>query len=422
MRQLGAGLLLVLGLVALSLLTTSGQALTDTGAAQQATNISSTSGDSTHPALAVVSGIRHAAWQEDDGQVYVATDETAGWEASPFILGQSPALAAGPDGTVHLVFVADDGTGNLEVYYSRYTDAGWSAPTNVSHTSGPSTAPDVAVASDGTVHFVWSDTTPGEPTLYHGWRLGSQRGAAPVLDARGTAPAVAIDPSDRVHLVWQEPDDHTGLGDVYHIYADGAGGREWSFAENVSFSPDVESQAPDVIIGPNDEVHVVWIESNVVQVRSGTPMSLGPAVVLSEAGVVGSPRLGVDTAGNVFAVWTENNQRVQAGVRWLNAPGWESGQTVAGELSGLGDVAVSAGAEATLHLAWSALPSGGTEHDIYAFTALMGGSTPTPTATLTPTLTATSPAATPTATLTPAHWIYLPLVRVSGGAEALGVR
>ena len=330
------------------------------------TNISNTPGDSTAPAIAVAAaGARHVAWQEDNGQVYVARSDTGGWTSGSLVTGDSPAMAAGSDGQPNLVYVADDGTGNLEIYHSQWATDGWSPPINISLTSGASAAPDIAVAADGTPHFVWTDATPGEPTLYH----GTPSGAGPVYNARGTAPAIAMDSSDQVHLVWQEPDDRTGLGEVYHIFMRSAAGQSWSFAERLSNSSDVDSRAPDIVIDPQGTVHVAWIEGGAVQVRSGQPANFSPAVTLSDV-ATGTPgvRLAADTAGNVFAAWTEGGTRVRAAVRWASTSAWETPQTVAEGLAGLGALALDAGPAGTAQLAWSAHPSGSTAGEIYVKT------------------------------------------------------
>jgi hypothetical protein len=329
-------------------------------------NISNTLSDSSQPAIAVApDGERFAAWEEDGTQVYTAVEGQAGWLVGPLADGDSPALTTALDGTAHLVYAADDGTGNLEIYHSRWSAGGWSPPGNISRTSGTSAGPDVAIAADGTPHFVWTDSTPGEPTLYQ----GTPDGAVPVFSARGTAPAISIDNSDQVHLVWQEPDDNTGLGEVYHIFMRSADGQTWSFAERLSNSSDVDSRTPDIVIDSQGMIHVAWIEGGAVQVRSGQPANFSPAVTLSDVATgTAGVRLAADTAGNVFAAWTEGGTRVRAAVRWASTSAWETPQTVADGLPGLGALALDAGPAGTAYLAWSAHPSGSTAGEIYVKT------------------------------------------------------
>ncbi|RME47655.1 MAG: hypothetical protein D6791_05290, partial [Chloroflexi bacterium] len=359
-RQWAAKLAVIVLTLGLSLLLWQAQTHANTAGDG---NISNTSTDSGGPAIAVAAdGTRFVAWEEEGTQVYTAVEGQAGWLAGPLADGDSPALAAAPGGIAHLVYTADDGTGNLEIYHSRWTATGWTPPANVSQTSGTSAEPDVAVAADGTPHFVWTDSTLGEPTLYQ----GTPDGASPVFNARGTAPAIAMDSSDRVHLVWQEPDDDTGLGEIYHIFMQSGNGQTWSFAENMSNSPDVESHTPDIAIDAQGTIHIAWVEGNAVQVASGQPANFGPPTVLSEVATgTASVRIAADTAGNVFAAWTEEGVRIRIAMRPAGTSTWTPAQTVADDLAGLGTLAIDARADGVAHIAWSAYPAGSTAGDIY---------------------------------------------------------
>ncbi|MFQ5852398.1 MAG: hypothetical protein ACE5JU_17685, partial [Candidatus Binatia bacterium] len=165
-------------------------------------------------------------------------------------------------------------------------------------------------------------------------------------------------------LVWQEPDDDTGLGEVYHIV-----GPTWSFAELLSNSQDVDSRTPDLAISRDGTIHVAWVEGGAIRVRSGQPASFSSAVTISgvatdTAGVQIAP----DAAGNVFAAWTEGSARVRAAVRWGGTAVWAAPQTVADGLAGLDTIALDAGSDGTVHIAWSAYPPDDTAGEVYVTT------------------------------------------------------
>lgn len=323
-------------------------------------NVSDTPGESTAPTIATpAGGTRHVAWQEEDGFVYTAIGDTTGWITSSFSIGDSPVLAAGSDDVVHLAYVADDGTGNLEIYHSRWSAGSWSPPANVSLTSGASADPDLAVAPDGTPHFVWVDATPGTPTLYH----GTPDGANPVFEAQGTAPAIAVDGEGQVYFAWQETDADTGLDEVYYTWSGGI------FAVNLSDSPAVDSRTPDLAIMPDGTVHAAWIEGGAVETRSGQATSFTTPTQLSEVATgTAGVQLASDGAGNLFAAWTEDESRVEATVRWAATSTWDTPQTVIASLIGLEAVALAAEPDNSVQMAWSTYPPNGIAGDIYAAT------------------------------------------------------
>lgn len=339
------GLVLGLGLVAQTRATVTGDG-----------NVSDSSGDSRVPTLAVgADGTRYVAWEEDGQQVYVAVEGVAGWLVEPLSAGMTPALAAVATDTAHLVYTADDGTGNLEVYYSRWSGDAWSPPRNVSLTSGASTTPAIAVAADGSPHIVWTDLTAGEPTVYY----GTLEGTTPILNARGTAPALAVQ-GEEIHLVWQEPDGTTGLGEVFYLHGNGA---TWSFAENLSNSPGVASTAPDVAITPDGTLYVVWNEGGKVVLRSGRSLNFSPPRELYGGTDGGQVRIASGGMGEIAVVWSEAGRRVRLVERLANGA-WTAPRTVAEGDAGYGGVALRYGPQGKIHVAWSA-PGRDGAADIY---------------------------------------------------------
>jgi hypothetical protein len=332
-------------------------------------NVSNSAGYSRHPALAIApDGQRVIAWEEDGAQIYVATAGEAGWQAAPLVDGNVPTLATGADGRVHLVYMADGGTGNLEIYHSQRIHDTWSPPANISLTSGASLTPDVTAAADGTPHFVWSDRTSGEPTVYY----GTPNGAGPLFNARGTAPAIVVSNAGQVHIVWQESDEDTGLGEIYHIFRDTDAGQSWSFAENLSDSPDVDSHTPDLIAEPDGTLHIAWVEGGSIRARAGRAWNFAPAIALSSVATdTANPRLAYAPGGGVIASWMEAGGQIRAAMRRAGSTSWDAPQTVVNGLVELENIALAAGPDGEFYLAWSAHSSDNAAGDIFVAPATL---------------------------------------------------
>jgi len=83
-----------------------------------------------------------------------------------------PDLRADPSGGLRLLW-HDNTSGNYEVLYaSKPSGSAWSAATNVSGNAGRSIWQNLAVASDGSLHAVWDDDTPGNREIFYDDTLG----------------------------------------------------------------------------------------------------------------------------------------------------------------------------------------------------------------------------------------------------------
>ncbi len=183
-----------------------------------------------------------------------------------------------------------------------------------------------------------------------------------------------------IHLVWQEPDDTTGRGEVFYLHGDGT---TWSFAENLSNSPEVVSQAPDIAVAPDGTVYVVWNEGGKVVLRSGRSLNFSAVRELYSGTDAGQVRIAIDNAGDVAVAWEEAGRRVRL-VQRPAGGAWTAPQTIAEGDAGFEGVALHFGPQGQVHVAWSA-PGRGGAGDVY--------------------IQALSPAAPPAE-----HRVFLPLV------------
>jgi len=157
----------------------------------------------------------HVVWEEGPHIYHCYWDGLEWSTPNQVATGERPALASSPDGTLHLAFANEFG-GNMNIYHVQWAEStSWSLPSNVSGTSGASSNPAIAITSDGTVHVVWTDTTPGHAVVYHGYRSGVTWSTWPIPNATGSQPAIAINSADAVMVAWQDKYDP---GDPYDIY------------------------------------------------------------------------------------------------------------------------------------------------------------------------------------------------------------
>jgi hypothetical protein len=134
---------------------------------------------SPQPALtASPDGKLHLCWREfrgDSAYILYSCHDTA-W-SSPRDIAASPAwagwpcLAAAADGTVHLGFDGDDGSGTTDVFYMCLRNGEWTSPVNLSGTWDRSSwSSAVAVDGNCAVYFCWSEeTAPLHNEIMYRW-------------------------------------------------------------------------------------------------------------------------------------------------------------------------------------------------------------------------------------------------------------
>ncbi len=132
-----------------------------------------------------------------------------------------PQAIAGPDGTVHLIYLTGEAKASDILYLRRMTDGGWSDPLRVNSQGGSAVAigtirgPQLALGRNGRAHVVWNGSQSaepkpangGSPLLYarlndDGRSFSAQRdliGRTHELDGGGS---VAADAEGRVFVVW----------------------------------------------------------------------------------------------------------------------------------------------------------------------------------------------------------------------------
>ncbi len=234
--------------------------------------VSPPGGQNLHPSVAIDDqGQPVVAWIYSNNLVYAAVRGATGW-GTPATFGTTNEfgrthLHRGPDGRIHFVWI-DLRDGSPQVYLASRSGGVWSAPARVS--SAPMgtllQAARVASATDGTLHVAWSSVSG---------QLFYSQGASGVFSAQATLgnginPAVAMMAEGLPVIVYDSLD-----GKQYALQGQAGGG--FSALLLISRGLDREGTSPDVVIGNDGRIHVVWEydarPSSQIRHGIGTPRS-----------------------------------------------------------------------------------------------------------------------------------------------------
>jgi hypothetical protein len=210
----------------------------------------------------------HVVWYDNrDGnyEVYYkrSTDAGATWDGDTRLTNDSAASAwtslAVSGGAVHVAWM-EARDGNVEIYYKRSTNGGfsWGSDIRLTNDTSNSFGPCVA-ASDSQVHVTWYDSRDGNAEIYY--KRSTNGGFSWGSDTRltndghtGVFPSVAVAGS-AVRVVWL--DDRDGTYQVYHKYSTD-GGFSWGSDTRLT-SATANAMTPSVAVS-GDVVNVVWPE------------------------------------------------------------------------------------------------------------------------------------------------------------------
>ena len=195
-----------------------------------------------------------------------SADRAMSWsEFRPISRAQTgpSGIALGPGGTIHVVY-PEIHTPTAAVYYISSIDEGltWSRRQTVSapdHSEAVAMNAQIAVASSGRLHVVWTETIelfPPSGVFYAFSDDGGQSWSAPQMMAgRGyNWISIGLEADDsRVHLIW------TGTGDVigkYHAMSSD-GGLSWSEPEMIFYGWAGYLGPSDFVLDSAGNLHLV---------------------------------------------------------------------------------------------------------------------------------------------------------------------
>lgn len=308
--------------------------------------------DSQAPALAATGGgVIHLVWEEAGGLLHSYRNGSS-WSAPAPISGtgdgEQPALAAGAGDQLHLVYVNAP-----DIYYLAWDGSSWGLPRNISDTSSNSDSPDVAVASDGSIHVVTTEQAGPDHALYYArsgdgssWPsygfIPNAYGHAPSVDVTGTATVT-------VRIAYRE----TLVPDIYIVERVGTA---WSLPEAVTNTPGNFSTTPKLILD-DGTAHIAWREtiSDTHQVQYAHGPTWSPIVTLSQSSTgTTSPALALGAEGSIHAAWGDGAESSFRLLHTWSSDGaaWQQPEPLAaGGLSFNGVTFVGTG-DGRVHAAW----------------------------------------------------------------------
>jgi len=307
--------------------------------------------------------------------------------------GVDPDLARDAAGHVYLAF-ANRFAGNDDIYFSRWSEGGWSPPQNISETAGASGNPRLAVGADGQVAVVWAEEVAGMHLIFLArtangldWSLG------PVPDAQGGHPVVALDSLGNLWVAWQDALD---LGLPLVVFCSRWTGSQWMLPTAFSASLMADAALP-AMAADREKIGLAWQEGTAVWLVEWTGSAWGTPAQCSGAEAALAPALTWGEGDGIHLAWATND-----GVTYCFRPAagfWQPAEAVAGGQASPAGVRIAAGAVA--HAIWLAVDSGGVRGLYYSEqTVIEPSATPSVSATGNPVPAATA-TSSPTATLTP---------------------
>lgn len=227
-------------------------------------------------------GYIHLIWMDDSlGDLdlcYVqSSDEGYSWSAGECINtmpdpdSYQGSIALGSGDTLHACWWERAGLPlKYRVWYAqRTTTTTWSLEETVVVTDTDIQDPVILEASDylsDYLHVVWSSKPQGHFDLHFSRRPTAGDGWADATILADTArsslhPRMATDKSGNLHVVWQENASPPQEMYIEAMYISGTVGTEqttWSSPVTVSLALSANATTPDIFVGDDDEVHVVF--------------------------------------------------------------------------------------------------------------------------------------------------------------------
>ena len=209
-----------------------------------------------------------AAWS-DHGNRIMASRLIAGKWSSPVALKETegcpehtPSVIAGPDGSLHVVWIKDEGD-NSFVFYSRYGAAGWSEEERVNTKELVASQPAVCLDGEGNPAVVWSASEDGDESVYFSRRIEGvwdEQLRVSRLDGRSDFdPAIGVDSKGQLVVAWSGFD-----GKGYAIQYSVLGSEGWSeeaFVAKQRAATD-SSEMPALIREPDSLLKVLWMQDS----------------------------------------------------------------------------------------------------------------------------------------------------------------
>lgn len=333
-------------------------------------NLSSSGEESFAPKLAFnAEGDLAAVWDHKEGGhtvIQAAARPAGGSWTSPQTISLSGGDAQGPqvgvDATGDVTVAWEQGSGEVWVIKAAELPAGgsWSTPQAISSASGDSRVPALAVSTQGEATVIWSEEVePGISRIRGALRLPGDSWSAPVAVSAtasvSTAPQLAVAANGTLTAAWQQ---YAPGGLLIQTATRPAAGA-WSAVHDLT--PNTANEffgaEPDVTVDSSGDAVIAWHdeiegEGEVIEAATrplGGEWSIPVRVSALGSGLFG-PRVGIDEEGRATAIW-----RHRTGSLWVveaaerpSAGSWTTPATIStsGERVFAADLAVTPKGEA----------------------------------------------------------------------------
>jgi len=280
-----------------------------------------------------------------------------------------PAIAAGPDDTLHIAWAATS-EGSPAIVYARSSDGGVTFSTPVTVTRGPEAtahgAPAIAGGANGAVAIAWEEKRDGA------WGIAYSRSTdgksfspailmgGPTVEGDRSDPTLASAPDGTLYLAWR--DLRVGEnGGIYFARA-AAGG---DFGPEMAVSPSPEFQGDPVLaVDQRGRVHLAWTDRRdgpvaVCYARADDGATFGAARRIS-GDDNHTPSLALDKDGGLHLAWASKLFYVYHTQYAVSQDGGDSFSREGNLISGGGTsvsvsaplTAIAAGTDGTVYVAF----------------------------------------------------------------------
>jgi hypothetical protein len=288
-------------------------------------NISNNTDPSTAPQVAVDgAGTIYVVWEDQAGSssnilFSLSSDQGVTFSAPRNVSGTSgsssnPMIFVDAQGGINVVWV-NDAPGNDDIFFSRSADGGgsFSAPVNVSHDAADSLSPQLAVDSSGNISVVWeSDSTPFG-VLYSHSTNGGTSFSSPLDLATNTGGSfgaqIGVGADGSINVVWED-DSSSGANISFSRSTDK--GNSFSPPQTLSTNLGNSTEA-QIVLDASGNIYVVWADSTSGRFDIFLSRSTDQGATFSSpTNLSNGPanslhaQIGVDATGGVYVVWQEN--------------------------------------------------------------------------------------------------------------------
>ena len=287
-------------------------------------------------------GNREALPAVGDAEIRVGP-ETVNDDLGSAFQGQAQATN-GRDGTIGLVWSDNRNSATItDIYFARRQDATFTWGTNerVDDAAVGAVSPSVAIDASGNVYVAWVDSRRGggdAGDVYVAKRSAATGLWAPGVlindDAVGAAqssPSIAVSETGEVIVVWADRRNNK-----QHIYSARlpAGSSTWSADIKVTSDQTKVKTVPSVAIGSDGTAYILWQQAankNGIWFSSlplGSSTWATPAQINDNSKDQINPRIAVDTAGRLLAVYSEGTTAIWARTRPGGSSTWSTAVVV----------------------------------------------------------------------------------------------